>query len=106
LKRITSPRREGQRLSVKVEKAAAGNSAAAFLTSEDESLCQLRLEYESRMAILVAFFPDSHDLIYRNIADVVVFVAELKHTLFNFHYLAAETGRAGANHVNFAIDHF
>lgn len=66
----------------------------------------LRLEDEAGMAILVAFFPNSDDLVYRHMADVVILVLELKDACFNLNYLAAEARRAGANHVNLAIDHF
>lgn len=71
-----------------------------------QQCAHLRLEYEAGMAILVAFFPNRDDLVDRNIADVVIFVLELKDAFFNPDYFAAEARRASANNVNLSIDHF
>lgn len=58
------------------------------------------------MAILVALFPNGRDLVDGDVADVSVVVLQMEHVTFDFDNLTAETRRASAEHVDFAIDHF
>jgi hypothetical protein len=58
------------------------------------------LAYETRVSFLVSLLPDRDNLFDRYVADLVIVVFQMQHTICYFDGLASQAGSRATEHVN------
>ena len=75
----------------------------------DGSLCLLGVQdarNKTGPMLCVTRVPHDNDLVYSDVAELVVAIFEMQHAIFDLDNLSAQAGSAAAINIDLAPDHF